>query len=56
MPVEQPAIAIAPVGEIPADVLRGLLPAIEARYPGRVARLAKGGLPRPDRGSMHGQP
>ena len=42
MPVEQPAIAIAPVGEIPADVLRGLLPAIEARFPGRVARLAKG--------------
>ena len=48
MPVEQPAIAIAPVGEAPADVLRGLLPAIEARFPGRVARLAKGGLPRPD--------
>ena len=48
MPVEQPAIAIAPVGEMPVDVLRGLLPAIEARFPGRVARLAKVGLPRPD--------
>jgi hypothetical protein len=48
MSVEQPAIAIAPVGEMPVDVLRALLPAIEARFPGRVARLAKGGLPRPD--------
>src|SRR5437879_948275 len=48
MPVEHPAIAIAPVGEMPADVLRGLLPAIEARFPGRAARLAEGGLPRPD--------
>ena len=48
MPVEQPAIAIAPVGEMPVDVLRALLPAIEARFPGRAARLAKEGLPRPD--------
>jgi archaemetzincin len=48
MLVEQPVIVIAPVGEVASDVLQGLLPAIEARFPGRVARHTDQGLPRPD--------
>lgn len=39
-------IEIIPVGVVPAGVLEGLLLPIEARFPGRHARVAEG-LPRP---------
>jgi len=48
MPVEQPAIEVVPVGDVPTALLSGLLPAIEAHFPRRIARLAYRGLPRPD--------
>jgi archaemetzincin len=47
MPSEQPTIAIAPVGEVPEEVLQGLVPIVEARFPGRAARLIPG-LDHPD--------
>ncbi len=43
-----PAIEIVPIGDVPTEVRRGLLPQVEARFPGRIARLAAHGLPRPD--------
>jgi archaemetzincin len=41
-------IAIVPVGGVPAGILHALAPAIEARFPGRAARIAARGLPAPD--------
>jgi archaemetzincin len=47
MPAGQPAIAIAPVGAIAEDLIRELVPAVEARFPGRTARAVPG-LDHPD--------
>ncbi|MBI3966398.1 MAG: archaemetzincin family Zn-dependent metalloprotease [Chloroflexi bacterium] len=46
--MERPIIQVASIAEVPSELLHGLLPAIEARFPGRVARLATQGLQRPD--------
>jgi archaemetzincin len=42
MPAERLAISIAPVGAVPEELLRGLIPVLEARFPGRAARLIPG--------------
>jgi archaemetzincin len=44
---DQPTIEIIPVGEAPGAILEGMLPVLEARFPGRVVRLARQGLPHP---------
>ncbi len=35
----QPVIVLVPIGDVPHDILSGLLPAIAARFPGRAVRL-----------------
>lgn len=43
----QPVIALVPVGEVPHDILSGLVPVIRARFPGRAVRQEPRGLPLP---------
>lgn len=42
MPENEPIIALVTVGEPPTDLLSGIVPLIEARFPGRVCRVAAG--------------
>ena len=48
MPDERPAILIVPVGDVPSDLLRGLLRPVEERFPGRAVQLDPSGLEQPD--------
>jgi archaemetzincin len=42
-----PAIEIVPVGSVPTKILEAILPAIQARFAGRVVRLAVAGIEHP---------
>jgi archaemetzincin len=44
MQSSRPLIMLVPVGDVPRDLLSGLLPAIAARFPGRAVRVAPHGL------------
>ncbi len=46
--MDHPVIEIVPVGEVPAEILQRLLPAIEAPFPGHLVRLAAQHLRHPD--------
>jgi archaemetzincin len=44
MPENEPIIALVTVGKPPTDLLNGIVPLIEERFPGRVCRVAAAGL------------
>src|ERR1041385_2580757 len=45
MSMPRPLVALVRVGDPPVDVLEGIIPLVEERFPGRACRLGGAGLP-----------